>query len=170
MLIMDNSSAGNNEDGVESLLSLSIENMAGLNYKCSCGISHSIDIQTIKIGNGVLNEIPILLKAFENKRLFMIEDQNTYKVVGKKVEHLLKEDFQVSKYIFGEDRLVPNEMAMGRLLVEIPEDTSLILGVGSGTINDMARFLSYKLHIPYVIGFHGKWLLASGRTQWYAKE
>ena len=125
--------------------------MAGLNYKCSCGMFHKVDIQTIKIGNGVLNEIPILLKAFENKRIFIIEDQNTYKVVGKKVEHFLKEDFQISKYIFWEEHLVPNEMAIGRLLVEIPEDTSIILGIGSGTINDMARFLSYKLHIPYVI-------------------
>jgi len=125
--------------------------MAGLNYTCSCGIVHKVDIQTIKIGVGVLNELPILLKAFENKRLFMIEDQNTYKVAGQKVEHLLQENFRISKYIFPEEHLVPNEMAIGRLLVEIPADTSLILGIGSGTINDMARFLSYKLHIPYVI-------------------
>ena len=147
MLIMDSSEG----DGVENLLGLSIEDMAGLNYKCSCGIYHKVDIHTIKMGHGVLNELPILLKEFENKRLFMIEDQNTYKVAGKRVEHLLQEDFQISKFMFREEHLVPNEMALGRLLVEIPEDTSLILGIGSGTINDMARFLSYKLHIPYVI-------------------
>jgi len=136
---------------VENLLSLNIETMAGLNYKCSCGISHKVDIQTIKIGHGVINELPKLLKEFENKKLFIIEDQNTYEIAGKKVEQLLKENFQVSQYNFREEHLVPNEMALGRLLVEIPEDTSLVIGIGSGTINDLARFLSYKLHIPYVI-------------------
>ena len=42
-------------------------------------------------------------------------------------------------------------MALGRLIVEIPSDTSVMLAVGSGTINDISRYLSYKLHIPYVI-------------------
>lgn len=143
MLIMDNSE--------ESLTSLDMEALAGLNYKCSCGRSHEVDIQMIKMGQSVLDELPSLLKAFETKKLFLIEDQNTYKVAGEKVEHLLAGNFQVRHYIFHEDHLVPNEIALGRLLVEIPEDTSLIVGIGSGTINDMARFLSYKLHIPYVI-------------------
>lgn len=134
-----------------SLLGLNIESMAGLHYQCSCGISHRVDIQTIRIGQGILTEIPTLLKAFEAKRIFLIADQNTYNVAGKKVADLLEDNFQVSQYIFGEEHLVPNEKAIGRLLVEIPEDTSLIVGIGSGTINDMARFLSYKLHIPYVI-------------------
>ena len=136
---------------MESLLSLNVEALAGLNYKCSCGISHKVDIQIIKMGKGALNELPTMLKAFETKRLFLIQDQNTHKVAGRKVETLLKEDFKLSHYIFSEDPLVPNELALGRLLVKIPEDTTLIVGIGSGTINDMARFLSYKLHIPYVI-------------------
>ena len=148
MLIMDSSS---DNDGDESLLNRSLETMAGLNYQCSCGIAHRVDIQTIKMGPGVLKEIPILLKAFATKKIFMIADQNTYDVAGKKVRCLLKEDFQMSQYVFREEHLVPDERAMGRLLVEIPEDTSLILGIGSGTINDLARFLSYKLHLPYVI-------------------
>jgi len=143
MLIMDNSE--------ESLSSLKLEALAGLNYKCSCGRSHKVDIQIIKMGQGVLKELPSLMEAFQTKQLFLIEDQNTYKVAGKKVEDLLNEDFKVKHYIFDEDHLVPNERALGRLLVEIPEDTALIIAIGSGTLNDMARFLSYKLHLPYVI-------------------
>ncbi len=123
LLIMDNS--------VESLFSLNLEALAGLNYKCPCGRSHKVDIQVIRMGQGVLDELPILLKAFEAKKLFLIEDQNTFKVAGEKVEDLLQDDFKLSRYIFSEDPLVPNERALGRLLVEIPEDTSLIVGIGS---------------------------------------
>jgi glycerol-1-phosphate dehydrogenase [NAD(P)+] len=41
--------------------------------------------------------------------------------------------------------------ALGRILVEIEKDTALILGVGSGTINYLCRYVAYKTHLPYAI-------------------
>lgn len=129
----------------------SLKKMKSFNSKCLCGIEHKIDIETIKIGSGVLNEIPLFLRDFKDKRVFIIEDKKTYQAAGKKAEDILKSDFRISKYVFDEEHLIPDEKALGRLLIEIPADTSLLLGVGSGTINDLTRFISYKLHIPYMI-------------------
>jgi len=136
---------------MENLVALSIEEMTGLNYMCSCGKNHSVGIETIKVGNGVITKLPTVIKNYEGKKVFIIEDTHTYDVAGKKVEELLNNKFNVSKYIFTEEHLHPNELTLGRLLLEIPGDTSLIIAVGSGTINDISRFLSYKLGIPYVI-------------------
>lgn len=136
---------------MEDLLSLSVEEMTGLNYMCTCGKNHSVGIETIKVGKGVVTELPNVIKSYEGTKVFIIEDMHTYEVAGKKVEELLKEKFKVSKYVFNEEHLHPNEVTLGRLLLEIPADTSLIVAVGSGTINDISRFLSYKLRIPYVI-------------------
>ena len=77
----------------------------------------------------------------------LIMDNSVESLFSLNIEALAALDYKCSCGRY----LVPNEMALGRLLVEIPEDTALIVGIGSGTINDMARFLSYKLHIPYVI-------------------
>jgi glycerol-1-phosphate dehydrogenase [NAD(P)+] len=136
---------------MEDLLSLSIERMAGLNYKCSCGKLHNVAIENIIVGKGVISSLSTVIKNYEGKRVFIIADSNTYKAAGKKVEESLYSKFQISKCIFQEEHLIPNESVLGRLVLEIPESTSLIIAVGSGTINDISRFLSYKLHIPYVI-------------------
>jgi len=136
---------------MKDLVALSVEEMTGLNYKCLCGKNHSVGIDTIKVGNGVITQLPTVIKSYENKKVFIIEDTHTYDVAGKKVEELLENKFKVNKYMFNEEHLHPNELTLGRLLLEIPGDTSLIIAVGSGTINDISRFISYKLHIPYVI-------------------
>lgn len=133
------------------LLSLSVEEMTGLNYKCSCGKNHGVEIESIKVGEGVITQLPTVIKNYEGKKVFIIEDVHTFEVAGKKVEVLLKDKFKLSKYIFNEEHLHPNELTLGRLLLKIPGDTSLIIAVGSGTINDISRFFSCKLGIPYVI-------------------
>jgi len=136
---------------MKDLVTLSVEEMTGLNYICSCGKNHSVGIETIKVGKGVITQLPSVIKSYEGKKVFIIEDTHTLGVAGKKVEELLENKFKLNKYVFNEEHLHPNELTLGRLLLEIPEDTSLIIAVGSGTINDISRFISYKLHIPYVI-------------------
>jgi len=136
---------------MEDLSILSVEQMSGLNYMCSCGKNHSVGIDAIKVGKGVITQLPSIIKCYEGKKVFIIEDTHTFDVAGKKVEELLKDKFKVSKYVFEEEHLHPSEITLGRLLLEIPKNTSLIIAVGSGTINDISRFLSYKLRIPYVI-------------------
>ena len=136
---------------MEDLVSLSLEEMSGLNYMCSCGKNHSVGIEDIKVGKGVITQLPTVIKSYQGEKVFIIEDSHTYEVAGKKVEELLENKFKVSKYVFNEEHLHPNELAIGRLLLEIPVGVSLIIAVGSGTINDISRFLSSKLGIPYVI-------------------
>lgn len=136
---------------MKHLSNLSVEEMTGLNYKCSCGKEHNVEIQNIKVGKGVLNELLTIIKSYEGKKVFIIEDTHTFEVAGKKVEELLKDKFEVSKYVFNEEHVFPNEATLGRLLQKIPKGTSLIIAVGSGSINDISRFLSYKIGIPYVI-------------------
>jgi len=136
---------------MRDLMALSVEEMTGLNYLCSCGKNHSVGIETIKVGSGVITQLPTIIKNYEGKKVFIIEDTHTLDVAGEKVEELLKDKFKVSKYVFNEQHLHPNELTLGRLLLEIPGDTSLIIAVGSGTINDISRFMSSKLGIPYVI-------------------
>lgn len=136
---------------MKDLWTLSVEEMTGLNYKCSCGKNHSVGIENIKVGKGVITQLPNVIKSYEGKKVFIIADIHTFNVAGRKVEELLKDKFKVSKYVFNDERLIPNEITLGRLILEIPEGTSLIVAVGSGTINDTSRYLSYKLGIPYVI-------------------
>ena len=134
-----------------NILEMKVEQMSGLHYKCSCGKTHDVEIKTIKIGEKIIERLPEFLHDFIGMNVFIIEDKNTYTVAGQKVESILNDNFKVSKYIFHDDHLIADERALGKIIVQIPADTDLILAVGSGNINDLSRFISYKLHIPYAI-------------------
>jgi glycerol-1-phosphate dehydrogenase [NAD(P)+] len=133
------------------LLNMEIENMAGINFHCSCGRDHSVEIHNIIIGSGVVNELSNVLKEFEGKNIFIVEDKNTYKAAGQIAEDKLSKNFKVTRLIFEDEHLIADEKALGRMIIEIPQGTDLILAVGSGTINDLCRFLSFKTGIPYVV-------------------
>ncbi len=136
---------------MKNLSDITIEHMPGLDYKCSCGKSHKVRIKNISIGKEILNQLPDLIRDYENKKVFIVEDKHTFQVAGKKVQKILNNKFKVTKYIFDDEHLVPNEITLGRLMMKIPQDTALIIAVGSGTINDISRFISCKIGIPYVI-------------------
>ncbi|WP_094551918.1 HAD-IIA family hydrolase [Petroclostridium xylanilyticum] len=130
-----------------------IQDFLRTSFLCDCGKEHSADIENIVIDKDAILALPELINRYNFKKIFMVADTNTYKIAGEHVETvLLKNGFKLQKHVFeGKQQLVPDEKAIGRLIVEIDNDTDLILAVGSGTLNDLSRFLSYKLKIPYFI-------------------
>lgn len=40
--------------------------------------------------------------------------------------------------------LIPDEAALGTILVHVTDDVGILLGVGSGTISDLTKLVSYK--------------------------
>jgi glycerol-1-phosphate dehydrogenase [NAD(P)+] len=137
---------------MDEILSLDIAQIAGASFDCSCGRKHSVGIRKISIGKQQAAEVVKLTLEY-GKNVFLVADSNTYDIYGKKIENELKKaGFYLTTYIFQTaGRLIPDERAIGRLLVEINPATQLIIAVGSGTINDLSRMLSYKTKIPYFI-------------------
>jgi glycerol-1-phosphate dehydrogenase [NAD(P)+] len=138
---------------MDEILNLPLQDMRSLTFSCSCGKKHTVDIQKIILGKHLQNEIIDIVSDFKNRDIFMISDSNTNKVYGKKIYHLLiKNKFKIKQYVYeGVPILEPNEKALGEALIGIEPNTSLIMAVGSGTINDLSRYVSYKLKIPYII-------------------
>lgn len=130
---------------------MSVENMAGLKYTCGCGRTHSVEIKNIRIGSGAVCELAGIIKDMGIKNILLVADKNTYAAAGEKVYEILKHSFNVKTFIFPEEKLTADERAIGRLLVETTEDIGLIIALGSGTVNDISRFISSKTGIPYII-------------------
>jgi glycerol-1-phosphate dehydrogenase [NAD(P)+] len=139
---------------MDEILNKSINEMPGMSFNCSCGRSHSVDINSILISTNVLQSIPSRLKNFKDKKVFLFSDSNTYKVYGSKVHEILNNNnYTIKNFVFdtSNKNLIPDEKALGRLIMEIEIDTSLIIAVGSGTLNDLARIISSRTKIPYII-------------------
>jgi glycerol-1-phosphate dehydrogenase [NAD(P)+] len=135
------------------LSNIGISQMVNISFECSCGKEHSVKIKKICISNNVTTDIINILSQYKSDKIFLMADNNTYLISGKNIEDKLKkEHLNLKQFVFQtRNHLIPDEKALGRLLIEIEEDTTLIIAVGSGTLNDLARILSYKLKIPYII-------------------
>ena len=102
-------------------------------------------------GSGVLEELPARLSARSIRRVFLLADQNTYAAAGERVASLLGEaKIGVSSYVFGDERLEPNESAVGLATMHFDPTVDAVLGVGSGVINDISKLVAHASGKPYI--------------------
>lgn len=136
-----------------SILDRPISQWAGMEYSCACGKSHKVDIQAIRVGSGVMQELPGILRDLGASHIFLVTDNYTYEAAGRQVEQLLDQaGLSYHKRVFQtETPLVPNEYALGSVLAAMTSQDDMLLAVGSGTLNDVTKYVSARTGIPYVI-------------------
>ncbi|MBQ4560570.1 MAG: sn-glycerol-1-phosphate dehydrogenase [Tyzzerella sp.] len=118
---------------------------------CKCGKEHTFSSE-VMIGEGVLKEIPQILKKYNTKKVFFLADKNTYIAAGKAVEEIIKkEEMVVASYIFQADELEPNEVNVGLAIMHYEADCDVIIGVGSGVINDISKIVANVSNKTYII-------------------
>lgn len=132
---------------------LKISDYLGKEFDCNCGRKHRVDIDKIIIGKGALQQIPAILSEYKVNKVLLVADTNTYKAAGAKVEQLVQAaGFGLKTLVFErEGDLVPDETAIGQLFVAVEKDMDIIVAVGSGVINDLAKYISSRLEIPFII-------------------
>ena len=136
-----------------SILDRPISQWAGMEYSCACGKSHKVDIQAIRVGSGVMQELPGILRDLGASHIFLVADNYTYEAAGRQVEQLLDQaGLAYHKRVFQtETPLVPNEYALGSVLAAMTSQDDMLLAVGSGTLNDVTKYVSARTGMPYVI-------------------
>ncbi len=117
--------------------------------KCECGREHTCDIENIIIKENAVSEVKAL--AEEYNRILIIADNNTYPLCGDDVLSMLSDKNADTVIFEGETPLVPNEDAVEKAQASIKNDTDLIIGIGSGVIQDLCKYVSYSKHLPYFI-------------------
>ena len=131
---------------------------------CSCVQKHhSIPTEVIEVSEGAIEKTAEILKDY--RRIFLVADENTYRVAGRRAEELLRAAGRLSHTLVLPSPALPNAENIGKVLIEAGRDREVydinawslnpdyILAVGSGSINDTCRMVSYRLGIPYgVVG------------------
>ena len=116
---------------------------------CPCGKPHTCPIRIVRIGEGALLALPAVCEGY--RRILLVADTNTYAACGERAEALLG-DLVVSKQIFsGKELVIPDEASIEAMEGKLTTDTDLIVGVGSGVINDLCKFVGHKHTLPYII-------------------
>lgn len=117
---------------------------------CSCGKRHVCAIDHVVIGQGVLKKIPEICANY--KSVLLVSDQNTYRVCAEEVAELLGNKITSSvMFETGDAPLIPDESAIEAIHAKVVDGVDLILGVGSGVINDLCKIVSFERKLPYYI-------------------
>lgn len=121
-------------------------------HNCRCGREHSTSLKEIEISKDAHKKLPELLERYGYHSVYLIADQNTMKAAGEEVLSILtKAHILVTVCLFEEETLIPNETALGKLLAKLPTSVDLVMSVGTGTLNDLGKYISDKFHLPFYI-------------------
>ena len=114
----------------------------------ACGKEHTCPIKYVYIEDNAISNLTEI--ASEYKTALIIADENTYGATGEKVENALLGK-NVKRVIFeGSKILIPNEDAIERANAEM-DGVDLIVGIGSGVIQDLSKYVSKVTGVPYII-------------------
>ena len=125
-----------------------------LNQKitCECGKEHSTKVQHVIIEENAIRHVPELMREHGYKKAFIICDANTWEAAGEEVEKTVKAaGLDAVTCVLESRELVPDEYAVGYLMMHFDPGCDLVIGVGTGVLNDTSKFLSKQLGREYFI-------------------
>ena len=117
-------------------------------FTCECGREHYASLRVVRVGAQALNELPVLVKLMGFQSVYLISDSITYEIAGKTCDQLL-EDAGIQHEIVQISHLGFDEATLGELAIHMPDGCDLVVAVGTGAINDMTRYFSYKMGLPF---------------------
>ncbi len=114
---------------------------------CACGKDHLVPLKKIILEKGAVNKLDGLIKFIGDfNSVAMICDENTYKVLGARVEELC--------LVKNTACLDPNHLHATEKAVEEArkgiKECDLLLAVGSGTVHDITRYIAHDMGIPFI--------------------
>ena len=85
----------------------------------------------------------------EAKRLLAVMDKHTAGALGTRVEQALAKEYRVQSHIYQGKVEATAERALE--IEPLAKSVDVLVAVGSGTINDLCKYVSYWLEKPYVV-------------------
>ncbi len=139
---------------------MSLSELLGTSFDCGCGRTHRVPVRELVYGRSAVDSLAEILRRSLGqtmpRRVAIVADVRTWDVCGDGTRRSLERaGLEVSRII------VPDRGGGGpvcddatcRTLVERlrPLGPQLVVAVGSGVINDLCKWASFELKLPYVV-------------------
>jgi glycerol-1-phosphate dehydrogenase [NAD(P)+] len=119
---------------------------------CSCGEKHRCNIDKIIIEEDAISKLSEIIMAGFYHNTCIVCDSKTEEIAGNIIyQELISNLIQFESIILNDEEPIADEKNIGDIMVHIAPRCDLIIAVGSGTINDLCKFISYKMGIDYII-------------------
>lgn len=118
-------------------------------FSCSCGHSHYASLRSVTIGPDALEDLPQVLRELQKGHPYLICDAVTYQIAGERCLRIL-EEAGISAVLRQLTHTGFDEATLGELVIHMPPNCDIAVAVGTGAINDMTRFFSFRMGIPFM--------------------
>ena len=117
--------------------------------KCdACGKEHKCPIKKVYIEKNATKHLVEFCKEFNN--ILVVADENTQAAGGAGVYDALGGKIKGRVVFSGKSILIPDEEAIAKVNENL-DGIELIVGIGSGVIQDLCKYTAHFAKIPYVI-------------------
>ncbi len=116
---------------------------------CACGMEHTCEIEHVVIGTDAIKQVNPLTEGYTH--ILLVADNNTWLVCGEQVKEQLGARLEDVQVFICDGFLVPDEKAVAKVQSKLTENTDLILGIGSGVVQDLCKYVSFEAGLNYYI-------------------
>ena len=118
---------------------------------CSCGKHHNGILDEYVVEKGAIARTADFVKKYGKKRAFLLADENTFAVAGAQVvQNLTENGILYSQFVFPAG-VKPDEKAVGSAIMHYDASCDIVIGIGSGVINDIGKIVAKTSGNPYII-------------------
>ncbi len=112
---------------------------------CPCGHTHVMQTELAVVESGCLANFEAYLSQVSLSGVTTaVYDENTYQAQG------LTRPLTDHSVILPANHLHANEAGVAALRSRLPNDTQILVAVGSGTIHDITRYVAWETGLPFV--------------------
>ena len=121
-------------------------------FDCDCGRHHATGLKFVKIGRHAVDALPEAMEAIGVKRPFIVCDRHTRAAAWDAVREALdKHAYDYQLFCYEQERVEPDEHAVGALCMAIDPSCDCVLAIGSGVINDCCKVLAHAVQLPQMV-------------------
>lgn len=117
---------------------------------CKCGKVHRSSVKEVFGGSSAISRLPEAIAKLGGTKAFILADENTFAAAGDKVTASLDgAGIPYAKYIL-KSGCMPDEKTIGSSFAHFDNSCDVVVGVGSGVINDTSKLVSKVSRRPYI--------------------
>lgn len=137
---------------------MELSTLLGTSFACDCGRVHRVPVRRYLYESDAIHALPemVRLRRADGRNIVIVADVRTWDVCGGKAQDVLKNaGLDVTRVIVPDRQQggpVCDEATFRRLVEQLRAvHPGLVVAVGSGVINDLCKWASFELGIPYVV-------------------
>jgi glycerol-1-phosphate dehydrogenase [NAD(P)+] len=128
--------------------------LLGKSFNCACGHRHIIPTEHLLYAPDAIVRLPLLTAGYMHDPDYcIIADARTYEAAGRKIEKALKDTGAAARRFIVPDhngRSPVTDTETRDLILKEAPDAGIYIASGSGTINDLTKWVAYERGKPFV--------------------